>query len=667
MRKSYLLYALGAGLAFSACSSEENIPQESDVLEKGTSFYVNVAITTNSDMGGTRAEGDYDGTGNPNFDKGLGSESEVNTVYFVFYDKTGVVVGQPVLVPVEELGEPSSDADGVSVLRSYTSIVQVDVNRGESLPAQVMCYVNPVSTDGLANSLQNVETIAREKFNGQNGGFSMSNSVYYPNSDNSTPLLRAVDIDGTQLFTSKEAAEAAVEKDESAARVVINVERYAAKVNFAFAEEDVVSPYLPANTDVTLAFVPEKWDVNATDKTTFVTKAFRSDAGLGSPAGTNMTYGEVVTELNRNDSWKWNSPENHRSYWAFSPSYYSENFPTIAHDLIGNEDDYQLNYLTFDDIINGKLVPSATTTYTYAHETTVAHRGLTSTNPAAAIASAVLAGHYEVSLNGTVQKDAAGNDLTFYTMGANSDGEANVFFNASVSEDGDAIVSEVAGAPTMIEYMVDKETVLLVRSGDAGNYTYEPLTKDNLIHVFDALEIVRPSDDVYAKLGVYSASRTVTLQIADLGKVEAGYALCINVGNGAQEIYNGTTNIPENQIALVDANATLARATQWANRYNEGRAFFNIPIRHLGWYAGDNPNAGNNKTSIDYSQARVGDFGLVRNHVYNLSVTSIEGLGTAVSEPTEPIVPPIETQDYFVAYRLNILNWAIVPVQDIEL
>lgn len=662
MRKSYLLYALGAGLAFSACSSEENIPQQSDVLEKGTSFYVNVAITTNSDMG-TRAESDYDGTGNPGFEQGETAESKVNTVYFVFYDSNGVVVGQPVSVSVDALGTATEGSPDGSILRSYTSIVQVDVNKGESKPTQVMCYVNPVSTEGLANSLQNVETIAREDYQGENGGFSMSNSVYYPKSDTGTSLIRAVEIDDTQLYTSKDKAEEAVEKDESAARVVINVERYAAKVNFAFAKDDVVSDYVPANTAVTLEFVPEKWDVNATDKTTFVTKAFRSNTGLGSPAGTNMTYGEVATELDRKDNWMWNSPENHRSYWAFSPAYYSEKFPTIAHDVKGNEAAYQLNYLTFQKIIDGKLVPSATPSCTYAHETTVARSGLDSTNPAAAIASAVLAGHYEVKLNGTVQKDAAGNDLTFYTMGANSDGDANVFFNATVSEDGEAIVSDVEGAPTMIEYMVDKETVLLVRSGNAGNYTYEPLSSKNLIHVFDALEIARPSDDVYAELGEYSASRTVTLQITDLvGGVQEGYTLCINVGNGAQEIGDGKDKIP-----LVEANATLARATQWANRYNEGRAFFNIPIHHLGWFAGTNPNDGAGNSSIDYSQARVGDFGLVRNHVYNLSVSSITGLGTAVSEPEDPIVPPIETVDYYVAYRLNILNWAIVPQQDIEL
>lgn len=674
MKKSYLLYAMGATLAFSACSSEENMPDNNGVLEEGKSFYVNVAITTDNEMG-TRANSEgYNGTGNPDFEKGETAESVVNNVYFVFYDANGVVVGEPVFVPVSDM-DVTADADGVNVLRSYTSIVKVDVNRGEGKPAQVMCYINPVSTAELANSIQNVETVARDKFQDNDGGFSMSNSVYYNGASEASTLVRAVEISGGKLFESEQAAKDAIAEaakedengDDTAARVVIYVERYASKVKMQFAEEDVVTPYVPANSAVTLTFVPEKWDVNATDKQTFVTKAFRSNAGLGSPAGADMTFGQVNTELGRTD-WTWNSVINNRSYWGFSPAYYSTTYPGIAYDVIQNEDNFKQNYLSFDDIVADGLTPSNTTTYRYTTESTVSKAGLGSSNPAAAIASAVLVGHYQVRLNNVLVQNADGTDLTFYSMGANSDGKANVYFGASLNttEAGSVIASEVTGAPTMIEAFADKETILLVGHTVNGTTTYEPLTKANLVHVFNALTIARPSEAVYGKLGEHSASRTVTLQINDLSRVDVGYSIAINVGEGAQTIYTGEeTAVPAGQVALVDANAALARAAGWANRYNEGRAFFNMPIRHLGWYAGTNPNA--DATTIDYSKVRVGDFGLVRNHVYNLNINSITGLGTGVSEPDEPIVPPVETKDYFVAYSLRILNWAIVPVQDIDL
>ncbi len=656
MRKSYLLYAMGAGLAFSACSSEENLPESNPVLEKDKSFYVNVAITTNADMGGTRANSaDYNGTGNPDFEKGEDSESVVNNAYFVFYDANGLVVGQP--VGVSTLGDGTAVDETGNILRSYTSVVRVDVNRGESAPKFVMCYLNPVSTDGLASSLQRVETITREGIKDAKGAFAMSNSVYYANNETGTSLTRAVAIGDGQLFDSKEKAEAAVGNNpDAAARVVINVERYAAKVKFSFGKEDVVEAYTPADDNVTLTFVPEKWEVNAFDKKTFVTKAFRADDGLGSPAGTNMSYGQVVDELARGTGWAWNAPINKRSYWAFSPAYYSNEYPYNANDVKGNEDAYALKYLSYNEIVaeSNELNPSTTETVKYTNETTVSREGLNSSNPAAAIASVVLAGHYEVTVAGVAQALTP----TFYTVRKMESDKPLVLFDAKL-QDG-KVTSTITGTNTIIEYLVDKESALLVRTGEEGSYEYTPLTKDNLASVFDALEVVRPVDDVFEGLGEYAASRKVTLQIGDLNKVTAGTTLCINLGNGPQVIGNN-----EGEVSVLEANKALVTAASYADMYNEGKAYFNIPIRHLGWYAGNNPNA--TSESIDYSAARVGDFGLVRNHVYNILVNSISGLATAIANPNDPIVPPVETKDYYVAYRLNILNWAIVPVQKVDL
>lgn len=655
MRKSYLLYAMGAGLAFSACSSEENLPESNPVLEKDKSFYVNVAITTNADMGGTRAEGDYNGTGNPNFEKGEDSESVVNNAYFVFYDANGLVVGQP--VGVSTLGDGTAVDETGNILRSYTSVVRVDVNRGESAPKFVMCYLNPVSTDGLASSLQRVETITREGIKDAKGAFAMSNSVYYANNETGTSLTRAVAIGDGQLFDSKEKAEAAVgDNPDAAARVVINVERYAAKVKFSFGKEDVVEAYTPADDNVTLTFVPEKWEVNAFDKKTFVTKAFRADGGLGSPAGTNMNYGEVVAELDRSTGWAWNAPINKRSYWAFSPAYYSNEYPYNANDVKGNEDAYALKYLSYNEIVaeSNELNPSTTETVKYTNETTVSREGLNSSNPAAAIASVVLAGHYEVTVAGVAQAVTP----TFYTVRKMESDKPLVLFDAKL-QDG-KVTSTITGTNTIIEYLVDKESALLVRTGEEGSYEYTPLTKDNLASVFDALKVARPEGDVFKGLGEYAASRKVTLQIDDLNKVTAGTTLCINLGNGPQVIGNN-----EGEVSVLEANKALVTAASYADMYNKGKAYFNIPIRHLGWYAGNNPNA--TSESIDYSAARVGDFGLVRNHVYNILVNSISGLATAIANPDDPIVPPVETKDYYVAYRLNILNWAIVPVQKVDL
>lgn len=58
---------------------------------------------------------------------------------------------------------------------------------------------------------------------------------------------------------------------------------------------------------------------------------------------------------------------------------------------------------------------------------------------------------------------------------------------------------------------------------------------------------------------------------------------------------------------------------------------------------------------------------MVRNHIYNINVTSVTGLATGIAGPDTPIVPPADTQAYYMAMRFQILKWAVVPTQNMEL
>lgn len=55
--------------------------------------------------------------------------------------------------------------------------------------------------------------------------------------------------------------------------------------------------------------------------------------------------------------------------------------------------------------------------------------------------------------------------------------------------------------------------------------------------------------------------------------------------------------------------------------------------------------------------------GVVRNHIYNVTITDIKGLGTPVfpSRPDEPIVPEKPTvETWYVAAKINTLKWRVV-------
>ncbi len=84
----------------------------------------------------------------------------------------------------------------------------------------------------------------------------------------------------------------------------------------------------------------------------------------------------------------------------------------------------------------------------------------------------------------------------------------------------------------------------------------------------------------------------------------------------------------------------LSRAKIW----NTGMTYYFADIAHLG-------------ESV----------GVVRNHIYNIDLTKIYGLGTPVYDPDEVIIPEKpQNEDTFVAAEINILSWRVVN-NDVEL
>ena len=96
----------------------------------------------------------------------------------------------------------------------------------------------------------------------------------------------------------------------------------------------------------------------------------------------------------------------------------------------------------------------------------------------------------------------------------------------------------------------------------------------------------------------------------------------------------------ENATAITAAAANeqlkkLGSAKVWKNGYT----YYYFDINHFG-----------NK------------IGVVRNHIYDATITKLAGLGTPVYDPEEVIYPekPDESDDTFIAARINILSWRVV-------
>ncbi len=83
-----------------------------------------------------------------------------------------------------------------------------------------------------------------------------------------------------------------------------------------------------------------------------------------------------------------------------------------------------------------------------------------------------------------------------------------------------------------------------------------------------------------------------------------------------------------------------------ANGYKGGSMYYNIPIEHL-----------NDNNTGTLQEA---NYGVVRNHVYYVTINKLEGLGHGIFDPEEVIVPQDESNKYYLASQVNILSWKIV-------
>lgn len=77
---------------------------------------------------------------------------------------------------------------------------------------------------------------------------------------------------------------------------------------------------------------------------------------------------------------------------------------------------------------------------------------------------------------------------------------------------------------------------------------------------------------------------------------------------------------------------------------NGGRTYYYTPIKHLG------------------KKGSVAEYGVVRNHSYQVEISSIKGFGTPVYNPdSETIIPTLPSDDLtYLAAKISVLSWRLV-------
>ena len=91
-----------------------------------------------------------------------------------------------------------------------------------------------------------------------------------------------------------------------------------------------------------------------------------------------------------------------------------------------------------------------------------------------------------------------------------------------------------------------------------------------------------------------------------------------------------------------DVNAALAKETAQV-RSTDGATYYYTPIKHLG-------DAG-----------KLGEYGIVRNHSYQVTIQNIQGFGTPVYNPDQEIDPMIPSdENTYLAASIKVLSWRVV-------
>lgn len=660
------------GSALAGCSSDSILNDEPQIADRDMQLFIKVAIadpgntSTRADNGNNQDSENYFDP--KNYTDGSKEEMAINSVLFVFYDAKGIYINSQQVGKDKFTGSEGNGSGNMET--TLKIIVPVDLKEGQGMPTSVMAYVNPTSVASgsvdqsfgralcLKRGLEQIvpSSIVPSTDGKNHTGFTMTNSVYYDTTVPANGPVIAATVPEDALFDDEETAK----KDENTSKeITIYVERVVAKVTLTnTADAFTPKPATAADANdannhividgYTLSFVPVAWAVNNLEKETFLIKNFRSQNtdGTATTEITNLDY-TTANDANhmgglQNPSWNYYLPtqesdldqinNGHRSFWAFSPTYFNGGkYPETA-DIYGNGTDFSLYYLCYKTIANGQKGWAlkynngfSADECIYTLENTM-RPSVIADNMGRVMSSATIVGYYTLTKNNTTITDANDKPATFYVSRGN----------------GDATKYKIWEAADMLTAFMGKNSVILVNNGTTEAPDYKPATDKN------DFEVIHPSSDVYGNAPL--ASRHVTLQLKSTA-VASGKYYYVNTNGVTVPIT--TTNINEANFNLY---SSLSNEFGMIEGFQNGKAYFNVPIKHL-WA----------KTGNDLGSATLGEYGVVRNHAYNIEITGIQGLGTGVENPEDPIIPNVDKKQYYVRTKIHVQRWRLVPQQSVIL
>lgn len=605
--KKLLFSSLCAAALLTACQSEDSVlGGGGNIISDGQDRYLSVNLVSNTGSG-TRAYDENPANGE-NYENGLAAENKVTKVRFYFFDSNGdpayVKAGKEVnwFDWTEGIGTPDSpdNANLPNVEKILNATIVINTKEGDALPSQILAVVNPreALTDN-ACTLEEIRTITADYALYANGGKLGETTL----SGNYFPMCNSVYADGTPLqrmiATNITANSYKSSADEAKNYPVqIFVERNVAKVR--------VSMEL---NSATMTVENGLIKLQSKDKQGNVSDIVLPSADITDTSTPTVADIQVYLKL---AGWNVTADMNAANLskrlriplWSDTELGFVWNYPTFHRSYWSAQ--LSTSNCRYGNFEAAQAKPFYSTTSTGFSSLVDNAKGFTycNENTIAQGNANYLKRNTKVILAGTL-----------------------------CDKDGKAL--------TICEYygvkFVDNANQTNLKKSILSYLTDDG--KKNYYRKKDNKEIVSISpDDItfeYAKTPTITDSKGLYYVIPALTESANKYTW-----------YSDKETTSDNVVDNEEIDNAL-RGSQHAKIWNTGMTYYYADINHFG--------------TDNIGGKLVPRRGVVRNHIYDMSINTIYGLGTPVWNPDTEIIPEkTEEEDTYIGAQINILSWRLV-------
>ena len=605
------------------------------------------------------------------FVDGSVEESKISNMMIIFFNENGDFAKSFTEGEMEKVSNSEVDIEN-DWTATWTIETEEYTDDFKNLVNSFSSFITVVNYDDSNSTDINWKTITLESFYSmvwdtfkvENKGFYMTTAGHYER-DNNKYLYYNIKEGGKDFFYNS--------RDESIRNAhTVYVERLAARVDISIDKNHILPIEVVYGTDIyELTFNPTHWGLNGTETSTYLAKHQPENGSFSNDYPSNF-FG-------------WINYNNKRTFWAESVNFgKSLNYPANANSKLSGT---QLDYLTFNSLSssNPNLTTSKTdenavvgSLYTLEHTFEASEFSKAGINHYSVPTSIVVLGDYTAECTGTdlvPDKNEDGKSTSTVAIGSTLNFENGGFYLRDINiertdKNNENNTNRVLKYRLYTKdnnkdelfdaYLKEQYTIWICHEENGKIIGDKSVKAEDNLAIFEIKNTYKKYND--SGVGVAS-SNEFTLQLKDWGKIDwdniqdviGDKIICY--ANYSNSI---VTYIELTADNLTAANEALQKQLGTSQYYDKGKAFFYSPIPHYLTYS---PSSEKSFDGIlkNLSTYKTGEFGVVRNHIYNFTIESINGLGYGRTKDDDiPLPYPREDENiYQFDMKLEILPWHV--------